>query len=207
VTPVASTEEFSTGTLIGNYRIEGVLGRGGMGVVYRATDTKLRRPAAIKFLMEFLSAALADPSARRRFELVDGGTLAEWLGTRRPRMWRQSIELLTGVADAIGAAHAAGVVHRDIKPGNILLGSNGYAKLADLGLAKLLEPRSVKQRSHARSSSHCPHGTPRRTWMPKPACTKCRARRDRYQVAARKLISPSLVLRSALWRQSSSVMA
>ena len=154
-----------TGTLIGSYRIDGPLGAGGMGVVYRATDTKLHRPAAIKVLPE----TLADPEARRRFqreaqlasslnhphivtvydageyqerqylitEYVDGGTLRQWAG--RPRGWRPIVELLIGVADGIATAHEAGILHRDIKPENILLAKNGYAKLADFGIAKLLE--------------------------------------------------------------------
>jgi TolB-like protein len=154
-----------TGTLIGSYRIDGPLGAGGMGVVYRATDTKLNRPAAIKVLPE----TLADPEARRRFqreaqlvsslnhphivtvydageyqerqylitEYVDGGTLRQWAA--RPRGWRPIVELLIGVADGIATAHEAGILHRDIKPENILLAKNGYAKLADFGIAKLLE--------------------------------------------------------------------
>jgi hypothetical protein len=67
-------------------------------------------------------------------EFVDGGTLTEWVKHLRP--WRQTVELLTGVADALAAAHDANILHRDIKPGNILLSKNGYAKLADFGLAK-----------------------------------------------------------------------
>src|SRR6202035_5993115 len=73
-------------------------------------------------------------------EFVDGGTLKTWM---RPtsgndkRTWRQIIELLTGVADGLAAAHQAGILHRDIKPENILVAKNGYAKLADFGLAKL----------------------------------------------------------------------
>lgn len=162
----APAEELTAGTMIGHYRIESVLGRGGMGVVYRATDTKLHRPVAIKFL----AAAVPDPEVRRRFaheaettsalnhphivtvfdvdehdgqpyivsELIDGGTLDDWLEKHRARTWRQSVELLTGIADALAAAHATGVLHRDVKPGNILIGSNGYAKLADFGLAKLV---------------------------------------------------------------------
>ncbi len=154
------------GTLIGVYRIEAPLGEGGMGTVYRALDTKLNRPVAIKVLSDHL----ADAPARRRFQLeaqtasslnhphlvtvhdvgefegrqyivtefVDGGTLRDWAKAEK-RTWRQVVELLTGVADGLAAAHAAGILHRDIKPANILVAKNGYAKLADFGLAKLTE--------------------------------------------------------------------
>src|SRR3984893_15765388 len=156
----------SPGMQIGPYRLESQIGEGGMGVVYRALDTKLNRPVAIKFL----SDDLADVAARRRFqreaqtasslnhphivtvydvgevdgrqylvtEFVDGGPLKDW-AQATTRTWRQIIELLTGVADGLAAAHAAGIVHRDIKPENILVAKNGYAKLADFGLAKLWE--------------------------------------------------------------------
>ena len=134
-----------------------------MGVVYRALDTKLNRPVAVKFL----SKDVADATARRRFqqearmasslnhphiltvydvgvferreylvtEFVDGGTLREW--SREKRTWRQIVDLLIGVADGLAAAHTAGILHRDIKPTNILVAKSGYAKLADFGLAKL----------------------------------------------------------------------
>ena len=173
----------TAGTTFGNYRVDAILGRGGMGLVYRATDLKLNRGVAVKFL----STSVADAQARRRFaqeaqtasslnhphivtvfdvgehdgrqyivsELVDGGTLNEWLTNGPDRGWRQSVELLTGVADAIASAHTAGVLHRDIKPGNILLGSNGYAKLGDFGLAKLSE-HGGDARRRARSSRRAP---------------------------------------------------
>src|SRR6266851_2460111 len=155
-----------TGLQIGAYIVQTPLGAGGMGTVYRALDTKLNRPVAVKFLFD----DLADPAARRRFqreaqtasslnhphiltvhdagefegrqylvtEFVDGGTLREWARVER-RAWRQIVELLVGVADGLAAAHVAGILHRDIKPDNILVGRNGYAKLADFGLAKLEE--------------------------------------------------------------------
>ncbi len=159
-------EPLASGTQVGSYRIESQLGEGGMGTVYRAFDTKLNRPVAIKVL----SDDLADAAARRRFqreaqmasslnhphiltvhdigefegrqyivtEFVDGGTLHDWAQREKPG-WRQIVELLTGVADGLAAAHAAGILHRDIKPANILVARNGYAKLADFGLAKLAE--------------------------------------------------------------------
>src|SRR5439155_13755773 len=71
-------------------------------------------------------------------EFVDGDTLADWANAEK-RTWRQIVELLIGVADGLAAAHGAGILHRDIKPANILVASNGYAKLADFGLAKLAE--------------------------------------------------------------------
>jgi serine/threonine protein kinase len=154
------------GTQIGPYKIEGPLGAGGMGEVFRAVDTKFNRPVAIKFLSE----RLADIAARRRFqreaqmasslnhphiltvhdagdfegrqylvtEFVDGGTLKTWACSAK-RTWRETVKLLTGVADGLETAHAAGILHRDIKPANILVAKNGYAKLADFGLAKLHE--------------------------------------------------------------------
>jgi len=152
------------GIQVGPYRVESKLGEGGMGEVFRAFDTKLNRPVAIKFL----PPELADAPARRRFqrearlasslnhphiltvydageidgkqylvtEYVDGGTLRDW-SAQEKRTWQQVVELLTGVADGLAAAHAANILHRDIKPANILITKGGYAKLADFGLAKL----------------------------------------------------------------------
>jgi serine/threonine protein kinase/Tol biopolymer transport system component len=177
----ADAVELPAGATVGQYRIDGVLGRGGMGIVYRATDTKLNRPVAIKFL----SSVVTDADVRRRFkqeaettsslnhphivtvydvgehdgaqyivsELVDGGTLDDYATKTRKRSWRKSVELLTGVADALAAAHAAGVLHRDVKPGNILIGSNGYAKLADFGLAKLVDTGPRDPSARARSAA------------------------------------------------------
>jgi eukaryotic-like serine/threonine-protein kinase len=151
---------------LGPYQLVAPLGRGGMGEVYRAIDTKFNRPVAIKFL----SDALADAASRRRFqreaqtasslnhphiltvhdvgefdgrqylvtELVDGWTLDEW-ARAESRTGRQIVELLVGVADGLAVAHAAGIMHRDIKPRNILVAKNGYAKLCDFGLAKLVD--------------------------------------------------------------------
>jgi eukaryotic-like serine/threonine-protein kinase len=158
-------EPILTNLRLGVYVVQAPLGAGGMGVVYQALDTNLNRPVAIKFL----SSALADPDARRRFqreaqtasslnhphivtvhdagefegrqylvtEFVDGGTLRDWM--RGSHGWRQTIELLSGVADGLAVAHQAGILHRDIKPENILITKSGYAKLADFGLAKLHE--------------------------------------------------------------------
>jgi serine/threonine protein kinase len=154
------------GSRIGPYEIVKLLGAGGMGEVYKARDTKLDRPVAIKFL----SSTMADVAARRRFqreaqlasslnhphiltvydvgeyegrqylvtEFIDGGTLSDWAKAEK-RTWRQIVDLLTGVADGLAAAHTAAIMHRDIKPANILVARNGYAKLADFGLAKLVE--------------------------------------------------------------------
>jgi len=158
--------DLPNGTRVGSYEIVAPLGAGGMGVVYRALDTRLNRSVAIKFI----SDELADPAARRRFqreaqmasalnhphiltvydagefegrqylvaEFVDGGTLKDWAKRTTPN-YRQSFELLIGVADGLATAHAAGILHRDIKPDNILITKSGYAKLADFGLAKLQE--------------------------------------------------------------------
>jgi Tol biopolymer transport system component len=166
MTVPSESSVLAPGTLLGVYRIEALLGEGGMGQVYRAHDTKLDRPVAIKLLFEHV----ADPASRHRFErearmvsllnhphvltvhdvgehggrqylvteFLDGGTLEDW-SRAEPRTWRQIVDLMVGVADGLAAAHAANMLHRDIKPANILVTTSGYAKLADFGLAKLAE--------------------------------------------------------------------
>ncbi len=162
--PTVTSADAIIGRDIGAYRVLSALGAGGMGVVYRALDTKFNRTVAIKFL----SDTIADTEGRRRFlreaqtasslnhphiltvhdigelddrqylvtEFVDGGTLREWRNAAE-RSWQEVADLLLGVADALAIAHEAGIVHRDLKPENILVSRSGYAKLADFGLAKV----------------------------------------------------------------------
>jgi len=157
----------ATGTQLGSYEIIGLIGSGGMGEVYKAVDRKLQRSVAIKILSSEVADTAARRRFQREAELasslnhphiltvhdageyegrqylvteyVDGGTLKDW-ARQEKRTWRQVVEMLTGIADALAAAHAADILHRDIKPANILITRTGYAKLADFGLAKLAEP-------------------------------------------------------------------
>jgi tRNA A-37 threonylcarbamoyl transferase component Bud32 len=153
------------GTRLGHYEITGKLGAGGMGEVYRARDTKLDREVAIKVLPEKLSkdperlarfereakavAALSHPNilAIHDFgtdngvtyavtELVEGGTLREILDGDGVTQ-RKAIEYAGQVAKGLAAAHDRGVVHRDLKPNNLMVTRDGRVKILDFGLAKL----------------------------------------------------------------------
>ena len=157
------------GTTLSHYTIEDRIGQGGMGVVYRATDTRLGRVVAIKviaadaagsrdrrdrFLREARAAsALNHPNIVTIhevdhangidflvMELVGGRPLNEII-PRAGLPLERAIELAEQIANALATAHASGIVHRDVKPTNIVISASGQAKMLDFGLAKVLAPR------------------------------------------------------------------
>ena len=156
------------GTTLGPYEVTAKLGEGGMGEVWRATDTKLNRDVALKILPE---AFATDPDRLARFqreaqvlaslnhpniaqihgieeqddtralvlELVEGPTLADRI-SKGPIPLDEALPIAKQIAEALEAAHEAGVIHRDLKPANIKVRDDGTVKVLDFGLAKALDP-------------------------------------------------------------------
>ena len=157
----------AVGSQLGPYKLEGRLGAGGMGEVFRATDTRLHRAVAIKILPR---DRVADPDRKRRFlqearaasalnhpnivaiydiasdggvdylvmEYVQGKSLDKLIALRGMPLL-EALELAAQIASALAAAHAAGIVHRDIKPANVMVAAETQVKILDFGLAKLVE--------------------------------------------------------------------
>src|ERR1700722_10884030 len=170
---LASGHALAPGAQLGPYRVIGVLGSGGMGEVYRANDARLDREVAIKVLPEHLAhdsqalarferearavAALNHPHICALYdvgpdylvmELVEGPTLAERIA-RGPIPLEESLEIARQIAEALEAAHEKGVVHRDLKPGNIKVTPDGAVKVLDFGLAKMPEPSAPEGLKHS----------------------------------------------------------
>src|SRR5271168_2227717 len=158
------------GTQLGSYEIETLLGVGGMGEVYRARDARLGRTVAIKILPSAFSAdsdrlqrferearsasALSHPNIVTIYELgqdgsthyiamelIEGKTLGELFSDGLLPM-RKAIDIAAQVAEGLAKAHEAGIAHRDLKPGNLMVSEDGFVKILDFGLAKLAQPIS-----------------------------------------------------------------
>ncbi len=156
------------GTSVGPYVVERVLARGGMGVVYLAHDPGLRRKVAIKLMLKdqmgdedaarrfqrearasaalshaniasvFLVGTDGDGSPFMAMEFLSGGSLLDLIRKRTPVTFSQSADFMAQAAEGLRAAHKQGIIHRDIKPGNLMLTGDGSLKVVDFGLAKVM---------------------------------------------------------------------
>jgi serine/threonine protein kinase len=169
------------GENIGHYRIIALLGAGGMGEVYLAQDTQLKRQTALKFLPRHFkidkervrrfeqearaASALNHPNIVTIYEIgtsnsshfiatefIDGETLRQRMQNIRLPL-QQAVDIAAQVASALAVAHAAGIVHRDIKPENIMLRRDGFVKVLDFGIAKLTLQQSVNQETNTTALS------------------------------------------------------
>jgi len=174
-----------TRTAVGRYRILRPIGSGGMGEVYLAEDPKLQRNVALKILSEpdekakrrFVREAITasqishpnvavvyeageadDGTAFIAMQYVEGETLRDRL-RRGPMAIPEVIRILTQVADALDDAHRRGIVHRDIKPGNIMIDARGQAKVLDFGIAKVLDIGQVVTPDQATETAQTAAGT------------------------------------------------
>jgi serine/threonine-protein kinase len=167
----------TTGTRLGPYLIQEMLGAGGMGEVYRATDTLLKRSVAVKVLPASVAseperlarfqreaevlAALNDPHIAQIhgveksagltaliMELVEGPTLAERIA-KGPIPINEALDIAKQIADALEIAHGQGIVHRDLKPANIKRREDGTVKVLDFGLAREIEPKVANDFSNS----------------------------------------------------------
>jgi predicted Ser/Thr protein kinase len=164
--PTAGAAPLRAGDVLGRYVISGVLGSGGMGVVYVAEDPRLGRRVALKLLHPTLAEATEDQQRRLlreaqamarlshpnvlpvfdlgteggqvflAMEFIEGPTLAEWL-RQRERPWREILGLFLEAGRGLAAAHQAGLVHRDFKPANVLVGTDGRPRVTDFGLVRV----------------------------------------------------------------------
>jgi serine/threonine-protein kinase len=178
--------QLQEGTQLGPYKIISLLGSGGMGTVYLATDTRLDRKVAVKVLtsdteknQDLLArfekeakaiAALSHANILAIYdvgihqdvayivtEYLEGETLRDRL-RRSPLSWRKAVELATMIADALATAHSKGIIHRDLKPENIFLTTEDHAKILDFGLARLTAPAQSSDLSALQTQAQTQEG-------------------------------------------------